>query len=105
MYIRSRSAEGIPGGLYRETSEIRRDMKIIEEKIKEIESKLSVHNLVSTLMQSGKTVVDDEVVASIESILEDAERSLFRLERLRAAMNYLEEELSQVRWLMKKNVH
>jgi hypothetical protein len=80
-------------------------MKIIEEKIKEIESKLSVHNLVSTLMQSGKTVVDDEVVASIETILEDAERSLFRLERLRAAMNYLEEELSQVRWLMKKNVH
>lgn len=103
MYIRPRPHEGISGGLYRDASEIKRDMRIIEEKTKEIEAKLSVRNLISTLLESGKEVIDEDTVNTIESILADTERSLFHLERLRDAMNYLEEELSEVRWLMKKN--
>ena len=106
MYIRQRANEGIPGGLYRKTSEILRDMSIIENKISEVESKLSVRNLISTIIESDdpeKDLIDESTVSTLEAIIEDAERSLFHLERLRTAMNYLEEELSQVRWLMKKN--
>ena len=106
MYIRPRANEGIPGGLYRKTSEILRDMSIIENKISEVESKLSVRNLISTIIESDdpeKDLIDESTVSTLEAIIEDAERSLFHLERLRTAMNYLEEELSQVRWLTKKN--
>lgn len=106
MYIRPRPNEGIPGGLYRDTSEIRRDMSIIEGKIREVEDKLSVRNIISALIESDNAeekIIDESTVSALETIIADAERSLFHLERLRDAMNYLEEELSEVRWLMKKN--
>jgi hypothetical protein len=104
MYIRPRPNEGIPGGLYRDTSEIRRDMSIIEGKIREVEDKLSVRNIISAIIHEGREeIIDESTLSSLESIIADAERSLFHLERLRDAMNYLEEELSEVRWLMKKN--
>lgn len=102
-YIRERRSEGIPGGLYRDISEITRDMVIIENKIKETEAQLSSHNLIMTILESGKTSIDREMITSIEEVIEGAERALFHLERLRDGMNYLEEELSQVRWLLKKN--
>ena len=59
MYIRSIRDEGIPAGLYRHTSEIRRDMDIVEKKIREIEEKLSVRNLVADIIDSGKQVIDE----------------------------------------------
>ena len=58
MYIRPRPKEGIPGGLYRRTSEILRDMSIIENKISEVESKLSVRNLISTIIESDEPEKD-----------------------------------------------
>ena len=103
MYIRSIRDEGIPGGLYRHTSEIRRDMDIVERKIREIEEKLSVRNLVADIIDSGKEVIDEGFIESMDQVIEDAERSIFHLERLRDAMEYLEEELEQVRWLMKND--
>ena len=106
MYIRERSGEGIPGRLYRSPSEIKRDMAIIEEKIREVEDKLSVRNLISALMESGDgngRLIDEDTISTLETIMDNAERSLFHLERLRDGINYLEEELSEVRWLMKKN--
>lgn len=106
MYIRPRYSEGIPGGLYRDTIEIRRDMIIIEEKIKEVEDKLSVRNLISNIMETGDSedkLIDEKTISTLETIIENAERSLFHLERLRDAMNYLEEELSEVRWLLRKD--
>ena len=106
MYIRQRPGEGIPGRLYRSPLEIKKDMAIIEEKIRETEAKLSVRNMISTLLESseaGEKIIDEDTVATMESIIENAERSLFHLERLRDGINYLEEELSEVRWLMKKN--
>jgi hypothetical protein len=105
-YIRSRSGEGIPGGLYRNASEIKRDMMIIEEKIKQTESKLTVRNMLSAFLESdddGERLADEDTISTLESIVEDAERSLFHLERLRDGLNYLEEELSELRWLLKKN--
>jgi hypothetical protein len=80
-------------------------MSIIENKISEVESKLSVRNLISTIIESvnsEKDLIDESTVSTLEAIIEDAERSLFHLERLRAAMNYLEEELSEVRELVKR---
>lgn len=106
MYIRPRYSEGIPGGLYRDTIEIRRDMIIIEEKIKEVEDKLSVRNLISNIMKTGDSedkLIDEKTISTLETIIVNAERSLFHLERLRDAMNYLEEELSEVRWLLRKD--
>ena len=103
LYIRSIRNEGIPGGLYRHTSEIRQDMDIIERKIREIENKLSVRNLVADIIDSGKEVIDESFIESMDRVIEDAERSIFHLERLRDAMNYLEEELEEVRWLMKND--
>ncbi len=105
-YIRSRYGEGIPGGLYRNASEIKRDMNIIEEKIKEIESRLTVRNMLSALLEStdnGERVADEDTISALDSVVEDAERSLFHLERLRDGLNYLEEELSELRWLLKKD--
>ena len=102
MYVRERPYEGIPARLYRSIAEIRRDMEIIEEKIRETEKKLSVHSLISGIMESGSRVIDKSVVLTLELVLADAENSLFRLERVRDAMNYLEEELSEVRELVKR---
>ncbi len=102
MYVRERPYEGIPARLYRSVSEIRRDMEIIEEKIRETEEKLSVHSLISGIMESGSRVIDKSVILTLEIVVADAENSLFRLERLRDAMNYLEEELSEVRELVKR---
>lgn len=103
LYIRSIRDEGIPAGLYRHTSEIRRDMDIVEKKIREIEEKLSVRNLVADIIDSGKEVIDEGFIESMDQVIEDAERSIFHLERLRDAMDYLEEELEEVRWLMKND--
>lgn len=105
-YIRSRYGEGLPGGLYRSASEIKRDMAIIEEKITETESKLTVRNMLSVLLESsdnGEKIADEDTIATLDSIIADAERSLFHLERLRDGLNYLEEELSELRWLLKKD--
>ena len=105
-YIRSRYGEGLPGGLYRSASEIKRDMAIIEEKITETESKLTVRNMLSALLESsdnGEKIADENTIATLDSIIADAERSLFHLERLRDGLNYLEEELSELRWLLKKD--
>lgn len=105
-YIRSRYGEGLPGGLYRSASEIKRDMAIIEEKITETESKLTVRNMLSALLESsdnGEKIADEDTIATLDSIIADAERSLFHLERLRDGLNYLEEELSELRWLLKKD--
>ena len=81
-------------------------MIIIEEKIKEVEDKLSVRNLISNIMETGDSedkLIDEKTISTLETIIENAERSLFHLERLRDAMNYLEEELSEVRWLLRKD--
>ena len=106
MYIRPRPSEGIAGGLYRETSEILSDMSIIENKIAEVESRLSVRNLISTILESGnteETIIDESAVSALRTIIADLDRSLFHLERLQDAMNYLEEELAEVRWLTRRN--
>jgi hypothetical protein len=105
-YIRSRFGDGLPSGLYRSASEIKRDMDIIEEKIKETESKLTVRNILSTLWESsdnGEKIADEDTIAILDSIVADAERSLFHMERLRDGLNYLEEELSELRWLLKND--
>ena len=101
MYIRERAYEGIPGRLYRSTEEISRDIRIIEEKIRETEAKLSVHSIIDGLMESRDKMIDESILENLSSIIGNAERSLFHLERLREGMNYLEEELSEVRWLLK----
>jgi hypothetical protein len=79
---------------------------IIEEKIKQTESKLTVRNMLSAFLESdddGERLADEDTISTLESIVEDAERSLFHLERLRDGLNYLEEELSELRWLLKND--
>ena len=68
MYVRERPYEGIPARLYRSIAEIRRDMEIIEEKIRETEEKLSVHSLISGIMESGNRVIDKSVVLTLEVV-------------------------------------
>ena len=103
MYVRSIRNEGSPAGLYRHTSEIRRDMEIIEKKIRETEDKLSVRNIIAEIIDSEEEMIDESMISTLDKIIADAERSIFHLERLRDAMAYLEEELEEVRWLMKND--
>lgn len=103
MYVRERPREGIPSRLYRHPSEICKDMAIIEEKIRETEEKLSVHNLVDGILEMDCKLINEELISTVDGLICNAERSLFHLERLRSAMIYLEEELSEVRWLLKKD--
>ena len=102
-YQREIKNEGIPAGLYRHTYEIVRDMDIISKKIKETEEKLSVRGLIASIIDSEGDVIDEGVISTVDRLLCEAERSIFHLERLRDAMEYLEAELEEVRGLMKRD--
>lgn len=100
-YQREIKEEGIPPILFRHPKSIQQDMSIIARKIEEVESRLSVRNLVETIIKGEDDIIDGDVISTVEKLLCDAERSIFHLERLRDAMEYFEEELEQARRFMK----
>ena len=87
--------EGIPARLYRAPEEIRRDIRKITEKIKETDEQLSVRSILLEML--GECTIGDpkKWIPELRETVEEAERSLAALTRLRKSLDYLECELEE----------
>ena len=87
--------EGMPARLYRTPDEIRRDIRKITAKIKEADEMLSVRSILLDLL--GECSVSDPLkwIPELRETVEEAEKSLRALVRLRESLSFLEQELEE----------
>ena len=100
MYSCMNPAEGMPPRLYRNPSEIHRDMIRISAKIRENEEMLSVHNLLIEMIPAWAEQSPERWIPELEATVNEAREALENLERLQLALEELTYELEEVRCMM-----
>ena len=101
MYSCMNTAEGLPPRLYRNPSEIHRDMIRISAKIRENEEMLSIHNLLMEMIPIWAEQSPERWIPELEATVDEARESLDNLKRLQYALELLADELEEVRCMMK----
>lgn len=102
MYLYADSYEGMPPRLYRTPSEIRRDMTLIADKIRDTESMLSVHNILIEMIPAWAEESPERWIPELMDTVAEAEEALDNLKLLKNALEELSLELSEVLCAMKK---
>ena len=102
MYLCMNTYEGSPPRLYRSPDEIRRDMRVIVDRIAEQEEMLSVHNLLFEMIPSWAEESPERWIPELEQMVAEADEALGTLKRLKEALEYLTLELEEVKCIMKK---
>lgn len=100
MYSCINLYEGLPPRLYRNPSEIRRDMAYIAAKVRENEEMLSVHNLLIEMIPSWAEQSPERWIPELEETIAEACEALDDLKRLKTALEELSLELEDVRCMM-----
>ena len=101
MYLCMNSYEGRPAMLYRSTEEIRRDMRIIADKITEQEEMLSVHNLLLEMIPTWAEQSPERWIPELEGMVAEACEALDTIQRLKESLEFLRLELEDVRCMLK----
>ena len=101
MYSCMNTVEGLPPRLYRNPSEIHRDMIRISAKIRENEEMLSIHNLLIEMIPIWAEQSPERWIPELEATVDEAREALDNLKRLQYALELLADELEEVRCMMK----
>ena len=101
MYSCMNTTEGMPPRLYRNPSEIHRDMISISARIRENEEMLSVHNLLIEMIPTWAEQSPERWIPELEATVTEASEALDNLKRLQLALEELKRELEDVRCMMK----
>lgn len=101
MYLCMNSYEGTPATLYRSTDEIRRDMRLIMDKIAEQEEMLSIHNLLLEMIPIWAEQSPERWIPELEEMVAEASGALDTVQRLKEALEFLRVELEDVKCMMK----
>lgn len=101
MYSCMNTNEGMPPRLYRNPSEIHRDMIRISARIREHEEMLSVHNLLIEMIPTWAEESPERWIPELEATVEEARESLENLKNLQFALEELTKELEEVRCIMR----
>ena len=97
MYRTYDLANGLPPKIYRMPSEIKRDIKIISEKIDETYSMLNIRSLLVEILSSEGADSPDKLIPDLEEAIYEAKCSLGKMRGLEEELRYLEEELEETR--------
>ena len=100
MYSCMNPIEGHPARLYRNPSEIHRDMICISARIRENEEMLSVHNLLIEMIPTWAEESPEKWIPELEATVAEAREALDNLSRLQCALEELKSELEDVRCMM-----
>ena len=102
MYLYADEYEGMPPRLYRTPGEIRRDISLISEKIRDTESMLSVHNILLEMIPTWAEESPERWIPELMETVAEAEEALDNLKLMKQALEELSLELSAVLWLLKR---
>lgn len=101
MYSCTNTYEGSPPRLYRDPSEIHRDMIKISAQIRENEEMLSVHNLLIEMIPSWVDTSPEKWIPELLETVAEAEEALEKLKKLKTALEELADELEEIRCILK----
>ena len=101
MYSCTNVYDGSPPRLYRNPSEIHRDMLKISAQIRENEEMLSVHNLLIEMIPTWAESSPEKWIPELQETLAEAEDALENLKKLKSALEELASELEDVRCMLK----
>lgn len=101
MYSLTNFYEGSPPRLYRNPSEIHRDMLKISAAIRENEEMLSVHNLLIEMIPTWAEYSPEKWIPELQQTMAEAEEALENLKKLKCALEELAYELEEVRCMLK----
>ena len=96
--MRDNIYQGYPMRLYRTSDEIRSDIRDIKDKINDVNTSLSVRELLLDILSDGKERAPGEWVSELEGVVYEAENAEKRLKELCEELNCLRAELSEVGW-------
>ena len=99
MFVEADIYEGIPSRLYRTPSEITEDIATVKAGIKEIDSALSVHDLLMEFITEWAKEEPERWIEELEELLSEARSSLEALTGLKSNLEDLREELEESRWV------
>ena len=86
--------------LYRDPSEIRRDMDKINSEIKRASAMFNIRNMLIELLLRSEGEDDEKTIGELELLCEEAREALAELTDLKNSLNDLCEELEETRWEM-----
>lgn len=99
MYKTADVSAGLPITLYRTTNEIRRDIALIKEKIKDINERLNLRALLMDIIADERTATEPGYwIPELTAALREASDAEERLLGLEEELTALHEELKQTRW-------
>ena len=101
MLIHANAYEGMPPRLYRSPREIEEDIVLLRNRAVEIESMLSVRNLLIEMVTTYADKKPELWIPELESAVSEARGALDALSGLNNQLGELREELCEVRCLMR----
>ena len=101
MYSCMDAYNGQPPRLYRTLYEISRDISRIRYQIEETEQQLSVDNILIELIPTWAKESPDEWIPELESIVAEANEGLLRLSELRDELEFLIDEMEEVKCVLR----
>ncbi len=102
MYRSYNNECGTPPRIYRTPSEIRADIKEISESIDETLDMLNVRDMLLNMIISENRESPEKLVLELASAISEAESAQRRLSGLREELSMLEDELVEVRELLRR---
>ena len=103
LYKDSVMSAGEPARIYRTTTEIRRDMERISDKIKEANDRLSVRSILLDLVDATRDEGDNPAywIPELTAALEEARVAYESLCEFKDELSALYEEMRETRWAMR----
>lgn len=93
---------GYPPRIYREPAEIRRDIARITQMIDETSAMLNIRALLIDILSHDRADKPESLIPDLELAIEDAKEALSRMNSLKEELSLLEEELEEVKWILKR---
>ena len=93
MYRYYKGKNGYPEGLYRTPEQIKRDMRIIGDRISETMYMLNVRNIIAEIISDGCGEDLERRAGAVRELVEEAEEALSNLKELEETLDELRAEL------------
>lgn len=100
MFFGADTHEGLPPRLYRSPSEIKADIRKISREIKAADEMLSIRHILLEMISECAEKEPRRWISELEETVCEAKETLEHLERLKSALEELEEELGEARCYM-----
>ena len=103
LYKGSVKSAGIPAGIYRTTTEIRRDIERISDKIKEANERLCLRSMLLDLVDATRDEGEDPAywIPELTAALNEASEAYGSLCELKDELSALYNEMRETRWAIR----